>query len=302
MHQEFYSNGKLLLAGEYVVLDGGLGLAIPTKYGQSLSVVENDSQQLLWQSFDHSENIWFEGCFGLPRLTEINSTNTKIASLLNQILREAQKLNPDFLASKKGCFVETQLSFPRDWGLGSSSTLINNIAQWAKIDAHQLLWNTMGGSGYDISCAQHDHPITYQLKDGLPHVQEIPFDPPFADALYFIHLNQKQDSRQAIKKYSDQVNDQKKMVSEISNIVMKMINATQLSEFESAMLLHEDMLSKVLKLQAVQSRLFSDYFGKIKSLGGWGGDFILATGNEKTPEYFKSKGFCTILSFDKMVR
>lgn len=34
----FYSNGKLLLSGEYAVLDGALSLAVPTKYGQLLSV------------------------------------------------------------------------------------------------------------------------------------------------------------------------------------------------------------------------------------------------------------------------
>ena len=35
---EFYSNGKLLLTSEYVVLDGIECLALPTKFGQSLSV------------------------------------------------------------------------------------------------------------------------------------------------------------------------------------------------------------------------------------------------------------------------
>jgi len=30
----FYSNGKLLITGEYLVLDGAKALALPTKYGQ----------------------------------------------------------------------------------------------------------------------------------------------------------------------------------------------------------------------------------------------------------------------------
>ena len=34
----FYSHGKLLLTGEYLVLDGALALAVPCKLGQSLTV------------------------------------------------------------------------------------------------------------------------------------------------------------------------------------------------------------------------------------------------------------------------
>ena len=40
--QTFYSNGKLLLTGEYLVIDGAKALAIPTQKGQSLSVKETE--------------------------------------------------------------------------------------------------------------------------------------------------------------------------------------------------------------------------------------------------------------------
>ena len=39
--------------------------------------------------------------------------------------REIRKLNPDFLHLDSGFVIKTNLTFPRDWGLGSSSTLIN---------------------------------------------------------------------------------------------------------------------------------------------------------------------------------
>ena len=70
-------------------------------------------------------------------------------------------MNPEFLQSEQGFLVKTNLTFPRDWGLGTSSTLINNIAQWAKVDAFQLLWNSFSGSGYDIANAQYNTPILY---------------------------------------------------------------------------------------------------------------------------------------------
>ena len=46
--------------------------------------------------------------------------------------------NQDFLAELKGAVIETQLDFLRNWGLGSSSTLINNIAQWANVNPFDL--------------------------------------------------------------------------------------------------------------------------------------------------------------------
>jgi hypothetical protein len=47
--------------------------------------------------------------------------------------------------------------------------------------------------------------------------------------------------------------------------------------------------------------LFNDYKGAIKSLGAWGGDFILVTGNEDSISYFKKKGYNTIIPYSKMV-
>ncbi len=51
MRQTFYSNGKLLLTGEYLVLDGAKALALPTKMGQNLQVVTHDKPTISWKSF-----------------------------------------------------------------------------------------------------------------------------------------------------------------------------------------------------------------------------------------------------------
>ena len=59
--------------------------------------------------------------------------------------------------------ITTKLTFPRAWGLGTSSTLISLIAQWAKCDPFELLFEAFGGSGYDIACATANSPISYQL-------------------------------------------------------------------------------------------------------------------------------------------
>ncbi len=300
MTKEFHSNGKLLISGEYAVLDGAISLAIPTKYGQTLKVTPHSNETLIWKSFDEKNVIWFEGKYDM-QLNELHtSLDEEISATLIKILKVAQQMNPDFLKDVNGCTVETKLEFARDWGLGSSSTLINNIAQWARVDAFELLWRSFQGSGYDIACAQHNSPITYQLLHQKPIVHQVDFDPPFKNQLYFVYLNQKMNSRKAIQTYKKRKTLNTAVLTTISEISRQMIYCTELARFDELIAQHEAEMEKVLGITMVQKRLFSDYNGKIKSLGAWGGDFVLATGNY-APEYFKEKGFDTIIPYTKMV-
>lgn len=300
MEKEFYSNGKLLLSGEYAILDGALGLAIPTSYGQSLHVTPTISGLLEWNSLDENGKVWFSAKLDLDNLKVLSSSDESIAKTLVTLLLEANTQNPLLLTDSEGFQIETRLTFPKSWGLGTSSTLINNLAQWARVDAYQLLRNAFGGSGYDIACAQHNSPITYQLQNGEPNVGEINFDPIFKDSLYFVYLNQKQNSKDAITSYREQQFDTSELVKEISDLTRRMIKASSLSDFESLMEEHETLLSPVLKMAPIKKRLFPDYFGMIKSLGAWGGDFVLATVDEKSISYFKSKGYNTLIPYSKM--
>ncbi|WP_273568147.1 GYDIA family GHMP kinase [Maribacter halichondriae] len=301
MTQEFYSNGKLLVSGEYAILDGAQGWAVPTKFGQYLRVTKKTSQNLFWKSLDHKGKIWFEGIYKTEPLEEVESSHPDTSKMLLKILSEAQRLNTDFLHSTQGYEIETELTFPKDWGLGSSSTLINTIAEWADVNAFELLAATFGGSGYDIACAQHDHAILYKLKNKRPAVEEIVFNPHFKDRLYFIYLNKKQNSREGIAAYRQRKIDKNALIEQITEITQEMVSSTALDDFNRLLALHEKTLSEVLGIPTVQERLFSDYFGKVKSLGAWGGDFVLATGNENTTDYFMKKGYETIIPYSEMV-
>ena len=89
--------------------------------------------------------------------------------------------------------------------MGSSSTLINNLATWAEVNPYELLAKTFSGSGYDLACAKHSNPILFQLqKNKNPFVEEVEFSPKFKDELFFVHLNQKQNSREGIQHYRQQ--------------------------------------------------------------------------------------------------
>ncbi len=301
MQQQFYSNGKLLLTGEYAVLDGGLSLAVPTKYGQYLNVDPKTSDDINWKSINSDGSLWFEASFDSKSLKAIQTTDENVAATLSNILRKAQKLNPGFLENTKGYDITTTLTFDRNWGLGSSSTLINNIADWASVDPYRLLRYTFGGSGYDLACAKYDHPISYQLIQGRPIVKKVDFNPEFKTFLYFVYLNKKQNSREAIANYKNQKVEKSVLLQKISDITEGIVRTKSYADFQELLQIHEEVLSSALKIKTVQSQLFSDFDGVIKSLGGWGGDFVLASGNEKTPDYFKSRGFKTIIPYQEMV-
>ena len=300
MEKKFYSNGKLLLTGEYVVLDGATTLAIPTKYGQSLEVSASKKGGIHWKGFDEKGTVWFEDFFDLKNF-ESQNKKSEISKTVSKILREAQKLNPDFLSKYEGIQVKTTLDFPRNWGLGSSSTLINNIAQWAEVDGFALLANSFGGSGYDIAAAQNDAPILYEIKKGVPEFRKAHLSWDFTDSLFFVHLNEKQDSKEGIAHYRNALVKEKD-IQRISDISNKLLDCDSLSDFEKLMVAHEHIISEIIDIAPIKEQFFSDYRGMIKSLGAWGGDFVLATGAENDMDYFRKKGFETIIPFKGMIK
>lgn len=301
--EEFYSNGKLLITGEYLVLDGATAFAVPTKFGQNLIVSDVCNQVISWKSFDFDRSCWFENEITFDEVIQ-NKTVEKsnnIKTTLLEILHEAHKLNPTIITKSKGFEVKTALTFPRNWGLGTSSTLINNIAQWFQIDAFELLKNSFGGSGYDIACAQNTTPILYQLKNTIPIITPQPFTPEFTKNIYFVYLNQKQNSKTAIENYKKNTFDTPKAIERINQITEIITSTNDFLIFENAIKLHENEMSLLLKQATIQQQLFSDFKGTIKSLGAWGGDFVLVLSKENPNNYFKLKGFTTILSYLEMI-
>lgn len=299
----YKSNGKLLITGEYLVLDGALSFALPTKFGQSLSVVKNENSIINWKSFDNENNIWFNTEISFNDLKHNQPEGNEIKNRLISILKTAQDLNPEFLNNDNGFNVETHLQFPRLWGLGTSSTLINNIANWANVDAYKLLELTFGGSGYDIACAEHNTAITYQLFNNTNNrrVEEVNFNPLFKDNIYFVYLNQKQNSREGIAQYKANKHLLTNEILEVSDITQQILNTTSLLEFEQLITKHEQIISKIIKQSPVKERLFSDFDGTVKSLGAWGGDFVMVTSNKNSTAYFNNKGFYTVLKFSDLI-
>ena len=304
----FYSPGKLLITAEYAVLDGAQALCLPTKKGQYLNVQENNLGVINWISKDEHGEVWFQDQFKRDSKA-IKSTfqhknsaeDSVISKRCIQILNAGEQLSGQDLFSK-GFNIQTALEFKREWGLGTSSTLINNISQWLAIDPYDLLYKTFGGSGYDIACAQSDSPITYQRKKDVQISLKAAFDPGFSDHIYFVYLNQKQNSREGITHYrTHAVDDRQILIEKISNITQQLIKCDHLAEFELLIDIHENLISKALNLPKVKTKTFPDYNGSIKSLGAWGGDFIMVTGKDDPTLYFKEKGFEVVIPYREMI-
>jgi len=302
--QKFYSNGKLLITGEYVVLDGATAFALPTKFGQFLEVENTNTQTIIWKSYDADGSVWFSDTISFDTIMAKQNSGEQnaIRKKLIDILHEAYKLNPSFIDHSKGYAIKTKLTFPRFWGLGTSSTLINNLADWLKINPYHLLQNSFGGSGYDIACAQNNQGILYRLDNENPIVTTLKFEPEFRKNLYFVYLNKKQNSRNAINNYINKQSRIEEVVTKITQITNRVIETTNIAEFAQLLEAHENILSNVLETSTVKEAVFPDFKGTLKSLGAWGGDFILAVSATDPTAYFNTKGYTTVVPYNEMIK
>ncbi len=285
-----------------MVLDGAKALALPTKFGQDLVVEKGENNSIHWKSFDNDGTVWFDEIVSFSEITtKAKTENQNEKNTLIDILHEAYLLNQDFINSSEGYFISTHLTFPKFWGLGTSSTLINNIAQWLAIDAFVLLKNSFGGSGYDIACAQNDTALFYQLIDGNPIVKPIDFKPECSSHIYFVYLNKKQSSKSAIETYYKKQKKLDKILPEINSISERLVEISNFDNWADLIKNHENIMSEVLEEPTVKSKLFPDFNGSIKSLGAWGGDFVLVLSKENPIAYFSAKGYDTVIPYDEMI-
>lgn len=300
--QYFYSNGKLLITAEYLVLKGALSLAIPTQYGQSLAVYPNADAGLIWQAFEN-EDQWLNFSLSLDEIWDSKEACPDEKIFIRELLRQASLLNPDFLKTS-GFKLVTRLNFDRNWGLGSSSTLINNVAQWAQVDAFDLLAKVSKASGYDIACAQNDTPILFQkTKNRIWHEACI-FSPEFKEQIYFLYLGKKQKSENEVKRFLEQERDFSSEIQEISALSLHLLDVEKAKDFDKIIEEHEAITSNLLGIPALKQKAFSDFEGSIKSLGAWGGDFAMVRSDWDRTElrnYFESKGLRTLIPWENMV-
>jgi len=302
--QNYYGRGKLLLTAEYAILDGALGLAVPTKFGQKMTIKSTTKSDLHWKALDPSGDVWFESTIALIDFSSVKTTDDEISKTLKKLLRGAVRLNSEFLSKWNGFNVITELEFPKNWGLGTSSTLTYLVAEWADVHPLLLYFEVFDGSGYDVACAAADGPITYKLDGDDISYTPIDYNPPFTKNLQFVHLNNKQSSAAGIKHYFKNVKKKKELSKGITAITEQIVKSKSCVDFIGLLKEHEALINKHVDLPMVQDQHFKDFNGVVKSLGAWGGDFVLAASKDNASDvknYFNSKGYDTVLSYEEMV-
>ena len=296
---EVYSNGKVLLTGEYVILDGALSLAAPTKFGQHLKFQENLSNFINWKSKNFDGNIWFECLITSDTLKVESTSSQKISNTLVEIINFIREYNPAFLKNC-GSDISTNLTFEKNLGLGSSSTLISNLSKISGVNPYTLNNKIFKGSGYDIACAESISPILYKLDKDQKIINKVSFKPSFNEHIYFVYLNKKQNSILEIEKYNKN-KASNSIINEISDITSEILVCNSIDGFNKLIEAHELIISKLISKKTIKDVLFKDFDGSIKSLGAWGGDMIMVTSHDNPSGYFKERGYSTIFKFEELL-
>ena len=296
-----FSHGKLLLTSEYVVLDGALALALPTKWGQEFFVSEHpDGKSLINWTALHQGKFWLNAIIDYQNGKVVSTNIPESAAFVLKVLMKVKELSFFQLKDDSSYSIKTDLQFPANFGLGSSSTLMNNLAVWSEIDAFELNEKALGGSGYDIAVAQKKSAILYQLKENQRTITAVDFNPDFKNELIFVHLNQKQDSREGISMYRQKEKTQK-LIDEFSELTSALLQTQNIDEFSYLMEIHEKKLSQFLNIPTAKEKYFSDIPVFIKSLGAWGGDFVMSRKFEGFEAYFNAKGFLSVFEWNDLI-
>lgn len=303
MIEKYYSRGKLLLTAEYLVLQGAQALAIPVNLGQSIEITPANSGQINWLTKEQ-EYVVFSANFSLLDFSVLSSSNNEKSGYISNLLKAVRLLSPSFLGKSKGCEVIAYIEFNMQWGLGTSSTLINNLAQWANVNPFELNSLVSKGSGYDIACASATTPILYQVTDNKPISKPVVFQPPFLKNLTLVYLNKKMATENNITSFLKNSIALQSKINEVNVLTHKFIECTLLDSFVDLLIDHENLIASILQQTPVKQLLFSDFDGAIKSLGAWGGDFILAASEnnfERQRNYFNNKGYTTVIPLKEFI-
>ncbi len=298
---KIFSPGKLLLTSEYVVLDGALALAVPTKSGQEFfyGEIEDGNSLVFWDAF-HQNQLWLHA--------EIDYKNGKIlatnlpdaAEFILSVLMKVKELSVVKFKNGETYHLKTSLQFPANFGLGSSSTLMNNLGEWAEIDAFHLNEICLGGSGYDIAVAKEKSAVLFQKTETGNCIEKIDFNPDFRNELILIHLNKKQNSREGINLYRSK-EKLPELIDEFSALTRAILLCNDLGKFSQFMEIHEQKLSDFLGIEKLKEKYFENCPVFVKSLGAWGGDFVMSRKFSGFREYFSGKGFSSVFEYEDLI-
>jgi len=91
------------------------------------------------------------------------------------------------------------------------------------------------------------------------------------------------------------------LINDYSKLTKKIVNSQNLEEFSNLMTIHEQNLSDFLGIPTVKEKYFQNCPSFVKSLGAWGGDFVLTSKFGDYIKYFNGLGFTKIFAWKDLI-
>jgi len=297
----YRANGKLLLTGEYLVLQGAKAIALPLKVGQQMVVSEVDKQQTIFWQAKSQDEIWFKCILNPVDLRVLETSDLEKSDVLRQLFKTIETLDRRF-ALQQGLKFETMLESNPEWGFGSSSTLVSLLSQWCGVDPFRLNELVFSGSGFDIACATANGPIMY-VRNKL--TEPVDLDYLFADQLFLVYSGRKKGTALEVRSFLNNKVVSEQKIAEMNVLSEKFAScSSDQSEFNRLIQDHEKMIGQLIRKNPVKDEFFPNFEGEIKSLGAWGGDFYLVSTQLpfwEVKKYFENKGLTTVFRWDDLI-
>jgi mevalonate kinase len=236
---------------------------------------------------------WFSATIKIPELKILKTSDPIVSKRLVTILKAMMNLKTGFLNGNSSLMIKTSLDFNPQWGMGSSSSLLANLSAWAEIDPWLLFSKVSVGSGYDVVAASMKDPFLFQRSGQAHSALRVTLSPSITSHLYFVYTGSKKKTDAAVEEYRKLPAPDARVLKRISVITTELAVTDDLKVFQELIEEHENILSNHLEFEPVKQKHFSDFRGSVKSLGAWGGDFLLFV-DQGTPrdmhEYLMMKG------------
>ena len=271
-----------MLAGEYLALHGLETFAFPIKYGQKLTLWQSAKEGALlkWKSKNYEGKTWFTCEIETKNVLEKVTDNATVSGRICELIQLAKQLNPRF--ELNGTYmIETQLEFDQSFGLGSSSTLVSLIAQWARVDVMQLQHKVFGGSGYDAAVCSIQKPLVYWKNEmGTANWALWEMNDEMSSDWLLCFPRKKVNSRSSldqVKENLQKVVNDSVMMTQLDTILQQVKVADTTEALELSLEIWQAFISKCLGLSTAYTDLGIKKVngGLCKYLGAWGGDIIL---------------------------
>jgi len=289
----FFVPGKILLSGEYALLEGSVGAAMVSKFGQYLTLTSSQISSNLskdyWLEFSSQREQEVLTAFINPSTWECVSEEKKWHEAcsffkknkcsLHFYLQEYKNQNKDKNKGLKGNF---HCNFNLSWGLGSSSSWICLLSYLIDFNPYDLNSFLFKGSGYDIAVGLYQQDLLFSKPS---HISLASF-PLLSKKKYqeqghafFAFMGKKISSQQSLEMAYAQNKKRplfsQKEINLISSFSRALSFSSRIEEWMKILQEQDLLLSFILGRSTLQHSFFSDFPGTIRPLGAWGGDLVL---------------------------